>query len=78
MIAVAAVDPEGVQSVPALVRVLGNQTHDVREFVCQELGKMGPRAESAMPALVILLDTDKNNWFAGKAAADALIRLRED
>jgi HEAT repeat protein len=57
--AVAAVDPSGKDSVPALAKVLGRRRHELREIVCQELGALA----------------DKDNWFAGKAATDALMQM---
>lgn len=73
--AVAAADPSGRHSVPALVRVLINKKHDLREFVCVELGAMGPKAEAAIPALIELLDTGRDSWQAGKAAAETLAAI---
>jgi HEAT repeat protein len=74
--AVAAADPpNGTRSVAALVKVLGNKNHDLREFVCSELGDMGPKAEAAIPALIELLDADRDSWQAGKAAAEALAAI---
>lgn len=73
--AVAAADPGGKQSASALAKVLGNKTHDLREFVCSELGDMGPNAAVAIGALIELLDTDRNSWQAGKAAAGALAAI---
>ncbi len=73
--AVAAVDPSGTKSAPALAKVLGSRRHELREIVCQELGALGLNARAAVPALIKLLDADKNSWFAGKAAADALMQI---
>lgn len=73
--AVAAVDQSGKTSVPALVKVLEHSQHELREMVCQELGVLGPKAKAAVPALIKLLDADKNNWFAGKAAAATLMKM---
>jgi HEAT repeat protein len=73
--AVAAVDPTGKTAVPALVKVLEHSQHELREIVCQELGQLGPIAKAAVPALIKLLDADKNDWFAGKAAAVALMKM---
>lgn len=78
VVAVAAVDPAGTRSVPALIRALGNEKHDLREFICKELGRMGPSASEAIPALIRLLDADRDSWFAGKAAADALMLVDEN
>ena len=73
--AVAAADPSGKKSVPALAKTLEGSKHDLREFICVELANMGPKAEAAIPVLIKLLDTDRNAWQAGKAAADALAKI---
>lgn len=73
--AVAQADPSGVESVPALVKVLANRKHDLREFVCNELKAMGVKAKTAIPALIKQLEADRYSWYAGKAAADALIAI---
>jgi HEAT repeat protein len=72
--AVAAVDPSGKKSVPALVKALDAE-HDLREFVCVELGSMGQDARSAVPALAKLVQADRNNWHAGNAACKALMKI---
>ena len=41
-------------AVPALVKALESE-HDVREFIVKELGRMGPRASAAVPALAGLV-----------------------
>ncbi len=72
--AVAAVDPSGEKSVPALAKSL-DSGHDLREFICVELGAMGQDARSAVPALVKLVRADRNNWHAGNAACKALMAI---
>lgn len=72
--AVAAVDPSGEKSVPALVKALDSE-HDLREFICVELGAMGQDARSAVPALANLVKADRNNWHAGNAACKALVQI---
>lgn len=72
--AVAAADPSGKESVPALVAALDSK-HDLREFICVELGEMGQNAADAVPALAKLVDTDRNNWHAGNAACKALMKI---
>jgi len=73
--AVAQADPSGAKSVPALVKVLDNKKHDLREFACNELKALGVKAKAAIPALIELLDADRDSWYAGKAAAEALIAI---
>ncbi len=72
--AVAAADPSGQTSAPALVTALGC-AHDLREFICVELGDMGQDARSAVPALAKLVRADRNNWHAGNAACKALMEI---
>mgnify|MGYP001570374130 CR=1 FL=1 len=72
--AVAAADPTGHLSVPALCDALDSR-HDLREFICVELGAMGQDALGAVPALVRMVDTDRNNWHAGHAACEALMAI---
>ena len=72
--AVAAVGPLGETSVPALVKTLGSE-HDLREFICVELGDMGQNARSAVGALAKLARADRNNWHAGNAACKALVAI---
>jgi len=72
--AVAAVDPSGEAAAPALAKALDSE-HDLREFICVELGDMGQDARLAVPALAKLVGADRNNWHAGNAAAKALMKI---
>ncbi len=72
--AVAAVDRSGAESVPALVKTL-KSPHDLREFICVELGAMGQNAGPAVPALAEIVNVDRNGWHAGKAACNALMTI---
>ena len=72
--AVAAVDPAGVKSVPALVRALESK-HDVREFIVKELGDMGQAAKGAVPALCRLVGEDKNSWHVALESTKALLKI---
>lgn len=72
--AVAAADPGGTRSVSALVKTLGSQ-HDVREFIVKELGRMGPAAKDAVPALCALAGEDKNSWQVALESAKALLGI---
>jgi hypothetical protein len=72
--AVAAVDPSGEKSVSALTKTL-DSPHDLREFICVELGAMGQNAGPAVPALAKIVNVDRNSWHAGKAACNALMAI---
>jgi len=72
--AVAAADPSGETSVPALVKALDSK-HDLREFICVELGEMGQDAGPAVPALTKLVRADRNNWHAGNAACQTMLKI---
>jgi len=72
--AVAAADPSGEKSAAALAKALDSE-HDLREFICVELGDMGQDARSAVPALAKLVRADRNNWHAGNAACKALVEI---
>ncbi len=72
--AVAAVDPSGKKSVPALVKTL-DSPHDLREFICVELGAMGQKAGPAVPAIAKVVMVDRDGWHAGKAACLALTAI---
>jgi len=72
--AVAAVDPGGDKSVPALVKALESE-HDVREFIVKELGAMGQRAKDAVPALSKLAGEDKNSWHVALQSTKALLTI---
>ena len=70
--AVAAADPGGTRSVPALVATLESE-HDVREFIVKELGAMGQAAKGAVPALCNLAGEDKNSWQVALESTKALL-----
>jgi HEAT repeat protein len=72
--AVAAADPSGARSVPALVKAL-DSGHDVREFIVKELGRMGAAAKGAVPALCRLVGEDKNSWQVALESTKALLRI---
>lgn len=72
--AVAAVDPTGGESVPALVKALDSK-HDLREFICVELGNMGQNAGPAVPTLARLVKSDRDHWYAGDAACTAMMQI---
>lgn len=72
--AVAAADPGGAKSVPALVKALASE-HDVREFIVKELGNMGRAAKGAVPGLCKLVGLDKNSWHVALESARALLRI---
>ena len=72
--AVAALDPGGAKSVPALVKALESE-HDVREFIVKELGAMDKAAKAAVPALCKLVGEDKNSWQVALTATRALLRI---
>ncbi len=72
--AVAAADPSGAKSVPALVATLKSK-HDVREFIAKELAGMGQAAKGAVPALSELAGADKNSWHVALASAKALLTI---
>jgi adenylate cyclase len=56
--------------VPALVELLGDDS--LRERVVQSLGKIGPDAKAAIPALVAI----ENESIIGYYAKDALKEIR--
>ncbi len=72
--AVAAADPDGAKSVPALLGALESE-HDVREFIVKEFGGMGLAAKGAVPALGKLVGEDKNSWQVALESTKALLTI---
>jgi HEAT repeat protein len=68
--ALAAADPEGIVSLPALTKAVEDKDPHVRRFAAMGLGKLGARAKMATPLLLVgLKDKDPG---ARIAAAEAL------
>jgi hypothetical protein len=53
-----ALEERGVEAVPALIEVLGNENDWARRVAATMLGEIGPEAAEAVPALVDALDDD--------------------
>ncbi|NQU25417.1 MAG: HEAT repeat domain-containing protein [Candidatus Nealsonbacteria bacterium] len=71
--ALAAVDPGGRISVPALIEAMKDKTPSVRRFAAKGLGRLGPKARTAAPLLVEALN-DKDIGVR-IAAAEALWKV---
>ncbi len=72
--ALAAIGPEGV---PALTSALTLAVYDKQWSILQALGKLGPAAKSAVPALMKLLRTEVPHDFLGvrREAASSLGKI---
>jgi HEAT repeat protein len=62
------------RSVPALANVLQEQDSEMRCITCEALGKIGPGAQEAIPALIDVLTTDMN-YTARSRATEALGKI---
>jgi HEAT repeat protein len=54
-------------AVPALIETLGDEVSWVRNDAIIALGKIGPAAEAAIPALTAMQDEGVHSYFAKQA-----------
>jgi HEAT repeat protein len=64
----AAAEP----AVPALIRALWDQDNGVRDKAAEALGRIGPAARAAVPALIVALKTPGDDDAAYSSTAEAL------
>jgi HEAT repeat protein len=69
----ARIDPEAL--VNALMKVLQRSEWDWRLWASEALGRLGPKAKAAIPALIVALDHESKGARAGAAQALAAIDL---
>lgn len=76
-----ALERIGAPAVPQLINVLqAEQLDDVKQAAAQILGKIGPKAEPAVPALAALLGQGipiSQNWSGGELRDSAALALGE-
>ena len=72
--AVALAGPQAVGALPALVRSLENSHSEIRRQACRTIGRLGPRAESAIDSVLERLVLEGSPEVQD-AAADALGQL---
>jgi HEAT repeat protein len=70
---VGAMGPTAVWAVPTLVELLGNPLPQVRVLAANDLGHIGPGANSALPALRDAIQD--SNPAVKRAAEEALKRI---
>ena len=63
----------GKPGVPALIEALKDTDPGMRIVVCNALGRMGPEAKDAAPALLKLFESQNTNGFL--VAGAALMRI---
>src|SRR5262249_55674712 len=61
----------GKGAIPALIQALWDEHWGVRSSAAEALGRMGPAAAPATPALIALLESPEEDWVHS-AAAEAL------
>jgi HEAT repeat protein len=72
--ALAAVDADDAEVLSTLLTLLRDSSGTVRRATAPELGKLGPRAEAAIPGLVAMLDQDTERALALAALKSIKVR----
>ena len=71
-------EPAKAKLVPALIQSLKSKEPNVRWHAARALGKLGPAADAAIPALLMMLNDTGLNSTVGVSAAAAFARIAPD
>lgn len=75
--AIENLGPNGVEAVPALIRLLDDKERNIRTLAAHALGKIGPDAKMALPALRKLAQSSKLFRSAEQSMAAGAIKKIE-